>query len=188
MSKQDIVERILFDANAVAAELVAAAQRRADVILTEAQTRAETVQRNTEAEAAAYERDVKEKRAAAARLDSAKALLAEQRKVLDYLYVEALRRLKTLSKEDLLALIERLLETYADDEDEMVLAEGFAFENEVRALPVFKAKRLHMSEQRAEIEGGFLLRGIRSDKDLSFEALSALDKEAHLAEIAAQIF
>jgi V/A-type H+-transporting ATPase subunit E len=188
MSKQDIVERILFDANTAAEELVAAARKRAEAIEAEANARAEAMRSETEAQVVEYDKDVKEKRKAAARLESAKILLAEKRKVLDYLYVEALRRLKTLSKEDMLALMERLLETYAEEGDEIVFAEGFAYVQDVLTFPVITDKKLTVSKQAAEIEGGFLLRGVASDKDLSFEALIAQDKEEHLSEIAAEIF
>ena len=188
MSKQDIVERILFDANTAAEELIAAAKKRAEAIQAEAVARAEALRTETEAQVAAYDKDVKEKRKAAARLESAKILLAEKRKVLDYLYVEALRRLKTLSKEDTLSLIERLIETYAEEGDEIVFAEDFAYVQEVLAFPAVKEKKLTVSKTFAEIEGGFLLRGVSSDKDLSFEALITLDKEEHLSEIAAEIF
>ena len=188
MSKQDIVERILSDANAAAEKTIAAAQNRADAILAQANAYAEALRVETQVQAAEYDADVKEKRKAAARLESAKVLLAEKRKVLDYVYAEALMRLKTLSKEDALALFERLLIAYADEGDVMVFAPGFAYQSEVAAFPVVKQKKLQMANETAEIEGGFLLRGARSDKDLSFEALIALDKEQYLSSIAAEIF
>lgn len=188
MSKQDIVERILSDANAAAEKTIAAAQNRADAILAQANAYAQSLQEETQAQIAEYDRDVKEKRKAAARLESAKILLAEKRKVLDYVYVEALMRLKSLPKEDMLALFERLLVAYADEGDAIVFAKGFSYQAEVAAFPITAQKKLQIANETAEIEGGFLLCGARSDKDLSFEALIALDKEQNLSSIAAEIF
>ena len=45
-----------------------------------------------------------------------------------------------------------------------------------------------LSPERAEIGGGFVLRGKTSDKDLSYGALLAADREEHQAEIAAELF
>ena len=188
MSTQEIVERILSDAQAEAERIVAAAQSKADGILAEASARAQAERRETEAEAAAFDKDIKDKRAAAARLESAKILLREKRKVLDYIYAEALSRLKALSKEDCLALYERLLEAYAEENDAVVLSENFAYEQELKAFPVIGERSLIIAKDRAPIAGGMLLKGEKSDKDLSFEALIEADKEAYLAQIAAEIF
>lgn len=49
-------------------------------------------------------------------------------------------------------------------------------------------KNLKNSGKTADIDGGFILIGKNSDKDLSYGALLALDREERQAEIAAKLF
>ncbi|MBO5362718.1 MAG: hypothetical protein J6A46_00145 [Clostridia bacterium] len=188
MSKQEIIDRILFDAESQADSIIAAANEKADKIIAEAEAYAKRESEAVKAECDAYARDVSEKKAAAARLESAKISLLEKRKTLDYVYAEALERLKSLPKEDVLALYGALLKKYADDGDVVSFANGFAYVAEIKALPVFTEKHLALADSSVDIVGGMLLVGKKADKDLSFSALIERDKDAHLSEIAAEIF
>ena len=186
MSKQEIIDRILFDAESQADSIIAAANEKADKIIAEAEAYAKRESEAVKAECDAYARDVSEKKAAAARLESAKISLLEKRKTLDYVYAEALERLKSLPKEDVLALYGALLKKYADDGDVVSFANGFAYVAEIKAL--FTEKHLALADSSVDIVGGMLLVGKKADKDLSFSALIERDKDAHLSEIAAEIF
>lgn len=188
MSKQEVVERILSDAKAEAAALIAEANRNAEAIAAEAGARCEALKRETEAEVAAYRQAALEKKQASARLESAKILLREKRKVVEYIYAQSLSRLLSLEKEDTLSLAQRLLSAYAEDGDEIFFAENFRFEKEVLALPVAKEKHIKLGDKRLKIDGGFCLKGKVSDKDLSYSALLAADREAYEAQLAKEIF
>ena len=83
MSKEAIVERIAADAAAEAEELLNAAARRAAEIVSAAEARAREERAEAAAEAEERGKRLREGRNAAARLDSAKILLAEKRRVLD---------------------------------------------------------------------------------------------------------
>lgn len=188
MSKQEVVERILSDAKSEAEETLKAAKEKAAAMKSEALARSETLKRETEEEAKAYSLSVHEKKAAAARLESAKILLREKRKVIDRIYQLALARLIALDKETCLALSERLLMAYAEEGDEICFAENFAFADAVKILPVVLEKKLKVSSKRLPLDGGFKLLGVRSDKDLSYGALLAADREDHQAALALEIF
>jgi V/A-type H+-transporting ATPase subunit E len=188
MSKQEIIERILSDANAQAEAIVKAANVKAAELLSAAEDYAKRESAETEAECKAYQQDLFEKRAAAARLEGAKIALSEKRSLLDYVYAQALSRLKSLPKEDMLSLYAMLLEKYAETGDVVHFAQGFPYVAEVTDLPVFAAKGLSVSSVPANVDGGMLLVGVKADKDLSFSALIAQDKEAHLSSLAAEIF
>lgn len=188
MGREAIVERILSDANAEAAAIVREAEERAASVVAAAAARAEQGRRESEAEAKKKAADILERRASAARLDSAKLLLAEKRRVLDGIYAAALERLKALDKEDCLALAERLLTEYAEEGDEIVFAAGYPHVAAVALLPVVAERDLSVSPVSADIDGGFLLRGKTSDKDLSYGALLAADREAHQSALAAELF
>lgn len=188
MSMQKVVERILSDAESEACAIVAEAETKAAKLLADASARAETERKTAETEAKARRNSILEKRAADARLDGAKLLLGEKRKVVATVYDEAHSRLLELSKENTLRLFARLLETYAETGDEIYFSTGFAYENEVKLLPVVKARGLTVSETRLPLEGGMRLKGVKADKDLSYVALLAADREEYQAQLAKELF
>ena len=188
MGTQGIVERILSDARSEAAAIIEDAENKAAKTLAEASARAESLRQQTENEVAQKRKSIMEKRAADARLDGAKLLLKEKRKVVDTIYDEAHSRLLELSKEESLRLVASLLEAYAEEGDEIYFAKNFRYENEVEILPIVLEKKLCISSEKLPIDGGFVLKGKICDKDLSFKALLAADKDEYQAELARKIF
>lgn len=188
MGKQDIVDKILSDATAESEAIVAAAQASAEEILAQAESRAENERLATEQSVAEKCKSIAEGRAATARLDGAKVLLGEKRRVIDGVYESAAKKLAAMSEKDCLAFVQRLLGEYAEEGDEIVFDESFKNLAVFARLPVVKEKNLKISFGGAEIGGGLLLRGKNSDKDLSFAALLAADRAEHEAEIAAELF
>ena len=188
MSTQVLVERILADAKTEADAIVAEAEAKAEKIIAEATARAEKYRQATEAEVGEKCKSILEKRAAAARLDSAKVLLREKRRVLDAIYDEALSRLLELSKEESVKLIASLLACYAEEGDEIVFAKNFPYASEVKLLPIVAEKGLIVAEKTEDFSGGIRLRGKISDKDLSYGALLFADREENQAKIAAELF
>lgn len=188
MGREDIVNRILSDAEAEAENIVASAEARAKEILSEARARADRERAETEEECSARAKRIFDGKAAEARLDSAKILLAEKRRIIDVIYERALERLLALNERDSLRYLEGLLEDNAEEGDEIILAENFAYDKGAKALAIVRERKLTFSNERAKISGGCILRGKKSDKDLSFSALLEADKEEHQAEIAAKLF
>lgn len=188
MSTQQIIERIRADALAEAQAIVAQAEEKAAKLREEAEERIAAAEKEARDEAEERRAVILDKKAAAARLDSAKLLLKEKRKVIETVYDEALSRLMSLSKEDSVALIARLLEAYAEEGDEVYFSKNFAYEEEAKLLPVFAEKKLRVSLEKLSIEGGVRLKGEKADKDLSYAALLQADKEEYQAELAKKIF
>lgn len=188
MNEQAIVERIIFDANEEAKGIIAEAERKAEATIAEANLKAERNKKGCEAEVKAKATSISDGKMAAARLDGAKILLAEKRGVVDKLYEKALTALKELDEKDALFLCNRLIKEFGEEGDEVVFAEDFKFAQQVSSLPIIKELKLKVSNKRADIEGGFNLIGKTSDKNLSYSALLALDREERQAELAAKIF
>lgn len=188
MSMQNVVERILSDARAEAQATVVAAENKAAELLAESASRAEKNRRETERDVKEKTESIFEKRAADARLESAKILLREKRKVVDAVYALALGELIALEKEDCLQLAASLLETYAEEGDVVFFAENFKYAADVAHLPVAERKKLKISEARLLIDGGMRLVGKVSDKDLSYGALLAADKDEHQSDLAKALF
>jgi len=188
MSKETIVSRIIADAEAEAAEIVATAKTRAETISASARMQAEKDRLATEKEVEEKARDIREKKAAAARLDGAKILLAAKRSVIDGVYARALERMVAMSKEEAVKLSSSLLSAYADEGDTVYFAENFNYVDDVAILPIVKAKQLIISTTRVRLDGGFMLVGRKSDKNLSYGALLAADREEYQSDIAKKLF
>ena len=188
MGMQNIVDKILSDANAEALSIVAEAESKAAKLLADASSRAEKARRETEADVRQKTESIFEKKAADARLESAKLHLKEKRKTVDRVYALALDRLIALEKEDCLRLVTAILEKYAEKGDELFFAENFKYADEARILPVVKEKELKISETRLPLDGGVKLVGEIADKDLSYGALLAADREEYQAELARELF
>ena len=188
MGKEEIVERIRADAEAESDEILRAAKEHAEEIVSAATARAAAEYQEAEAESAAFSKRIVDGKAATARLDAAKILLAEKRRVITEIYARALEQLKNLNERESVALLNRLLVAHAEKGDEIVLAENFRFAAGVKKLAVIKERGLTVSSERAPIDGGCILRGKISDKDLSFSALLAADMEDNQASIAERLF
>lgn len=188
MGKQDIVDRIISDASVEAEAIIAAARESAEKIISEARSRAESEMEETRVQVAAKVKSIADGKAASARLDGAKILLGEKRRVIDSVYERAAKKLGSMDAKSYLALTRELLERFAEEGDEIVFAGGFPCTAEVSKLKVVSDRKLKITFGAADIDGGFVLRGAKSDKDLSFGALLAADRAEHEAEIAAEIF
>lgn len=188
MSKEEIVERIIFDAEEEASAIVKAAEEKAAQTIADAESKAEEGRKTTEAEVANKVKSILDGKAATARLDCAKIMLGAKREVIDGIYARALQALIELDKENALALAEKLLQLYAEEGDCIAFAENYPYAAEVAAFSVVKEKGLRVSSDRVDIDGGFILVGRQSDKNLSYGALLAADREENQAEIASQIF
>lgn len=188
MSKEAIVERIVSDAEAEAETILQNARGKAAATIAAASARAEQGRRDSEAEVKEKRESILDRKAAAARLECAKILLSEKRRVIDGVYAEALKRLNALDKAECLALTARLLTEYAEEGDVIEFAENYPCAEDAARLPVTAEKKLSVSSRRAKIDGGFLLYGVSSDKNLSYGALLAADREEYQAEIAAELF
>ena len=188
MSKESIVERILSDADAECEAILSAANARAEEIVASATARARADRAETEAELDTLTRKILEVNAATARLDSAKVLLAEKRRVIETVYARALERLNSLKEKESLAFLERLLRANAEEGDEIVFDETFRYQEGAAKLPIVKQLKLKIGKDSVKLGGGCILRGKRCDKDLSYPALLDADAEAHQSEIAKKLF
>jgi len=188
MSKEQVVQRILSDAEAEAQAIVQEAENKAAKLLADASARVQQSRKETEKEMLEKRKGILEKRAADARLDSAKLLLREKRRVLDTVYDEAHSRLLELSKEDTLALAQRLLVAYAEDGDEIVFAANFPYQAEVAQFPIVQEKNLKIADYTQELSGGFRLIGEDAEKDLTYGALLKADREENQAQLAKELF
>lgn len=186
MSIQALTDRIRADAEAEAEEIIRTAKERAAEEVKLAETQAAREREKEEAAVAERIRAMDEGSAATVRLESKKIALAARRRVIDGIYDGALAKLNALGEKETLALFSRLLDEYAEEGDEVVLSEKFAFP--IGAEKIAEKKKLRLSRERAKINGGFILRGKFSDCDISYAALLERDREEYQSELARKLF
>ena len=90
-------------------------------------------------------------------------------------------------------MTDKLLKEYAESGDEIFFAENYSYAGAAARLPVMAEKNLTISSVYGDTSrylqvGGFRLRGVCSDKDLSYGALLAADRDEYQADMAAEIF
>ena len=188
MSKEGIVERILSDAQERAQAIVAAAEKQAEEIIAEAEESIKRDEKGVKAEVAEKCAAIKSGKEAEARLDSAKALLAQKRRVIDSIYERALSELKELKKAEAVAFADKILQNYAEEGDTIAFAPDFKYAQEVSRLDICAEKKLKIALNSEGVDGGFVLRGKIADKDVSYGALLSADREQYEVVIAAAVF
>lgn len=188
MSKEGIVERILSDAQARAQAIISEAEKQAEELIAEAEEQAKRDEKGVQAEVAEKCKAIKSGKEAEARLDSAKVLLAQKRRVIDGIYERALEKLKELKKAEAVAFADKILQGYAEEGDTISFAPDFKYAQEVARLEVCAEKKLKISLNAEGVDGGFVLRGKTADKDVSYKALLSADREQYEVEIASSVF
>lgn len=188
MSCKEIVDRIIADAEEEARAILSRAGQSAQEILNDAHKSAARDNAGTQAEIAEKSKAIRDGKAAAARLDGAKIRLFEKRRVIDVVYMRAAEKLACLDEKNALSLTEALLNKHAEEGDEVVFAKNYPYAEKAAKLKPFADKKLKLSKERVMMDGGFILRGKVCDKNLSFGALLAADREEHEAELAAKLF
>jgi vacuolar-type H+-ATPase subunit E/Vma4 len=148
MSKQDIVDRIIADAEEEAKGIIAEAQASADKLIADKNAECKALMEQTEGETAVKVKAIQDGKAATARLDGAKILLSAKRGVIDGIYEEAFSQLLRMSENDWLKLTATLLEKYAEQGDSIAFADGYPCAKGVYELPIVKDKKLKPSARR----------------------------------------
>lgn len=188
MEKQNIITKIISEAEAKAVEQLAAAERRAEQIKADAVSACEAEREAALLAVKAKGEAIASGREITARLDCNKALLSAKREVLDSVFGRAQEKLCELGEGDYVALIGTLLEKYAEEGDSVILSARCGYSASIAALPVFSARSLKMQSPSHGFSGGCVLVGSGCDKNLTFEAIVQSVKEEKQAEIAARLF
>lgn len=187
MKENSIIEKIIADAEAKANLTVADAERAAADTLKNAEIQAENTRKEQFELLEKKNSDYVEKRKINARLDCNKLILGAKRDILDEVFALALDKLTKLPEKDYVELCSRLIEKYAEEGDEIILSASCRYREKINALPAIKALSLKTGKI-ASFAGGVILANEKTDKNLTFEALIALEKEKKQAEIAGKLF
>lgn len=174
-----IIERILGDAESFKQKTIKDAEAYAEATKRDATTRADECARREEAALKIDEKNIASRRALVASIDAKKIILAARRRALEASYVLAEEKLSSLSEDEQLSLIDKLVSECAEKGDTAILSSKCKIaEEKFCALPSFKKYGVSIAKNRGDFSGGVILSNAVCDKDLSYRTLvlSSRDK------------
>ena len=170
--KEAIVGRILSDAQQKAETRKAEAAARAENACDEARRKAEALLTSGRAQLMRDAEETVSRRETVAGLDVRKRLLAAKREAIEAVFTRALEKTRAFGKGRYLAVLDALLEAYAEDGDAVQLSKYAPVDGrELAASKVFLAKKLVFRDADGDFEGGLRLYNAVSERDLSFRAI-----------------
>ena len=195
MNAEEVVEKILSDARAEADAITGEAKAKAESQAADQQAELERFEQQTQelAEKAAQEK--RERILASARMDIRKATLAKKREIIDEVFNKSVKKLSELEEKEYLKLIESLMTKAAETGSEKVIIgkdENRIDANFVKQInrklgPGYKGN-LQLSDERAEISGGFILRRGNVQINVSTDVLVDQVREELEMELAGELF
>jgi V/A-type H+-transporting ATPase subunit E len=195
MEAEQVVEKILSDARAEAEKIKEKAQEKLADEQTKLDEQLTGYKKQTDALAQKAAEDEKSHLLAAARMQIAKEMLAEKRKMLDEVFQQARRQLQNLPDEQYRRFIAGLMLQAIETGDEEVIIDKN--ENRIDQELVNQVNRqlvgnnrgnLRLSERREELGGGFILKRGKIRTNVSFEVLLAQARKEIEIELAKELF
>jgi len=195
MDAENVIAKILADAGAEAEKIKTQAQEKQSAEQAKLDEQLRQHKRQTDALARKAAEDEKSHLLAAARMQIAKELLTEKRKILDEVFEQARRQLLNLPDDRYRRLIADLMVSAVETGNEEVVVDKS--ENRIdqelinqvnQRLAGQNKGNLRLSEQRQELGGGFILRRGKIRTNVSFEVLLSQARKGLEIELAKGLF
>ena len=195
MEAEQVVEKILADAKAEAEKIKSEAKNKETAEQAKLDEQLSEYKKQTHIIAKKAGDDKKAHILAAARMEIAKDYLAGKRKILDEVFDQARQQLQNLPDAEYLKLMTKLLLDAVETGDEEVIIDN----NETRIDQKFVKNinrqlgpgykgNLRLSEQRENLEGGFILKRGKIKNNVSTEVLLAQARKELEIELAKELF
>ncbi len=195
MEAQKVIEKILADAKAEAQKINQQAQEKQDAEQAELDGQLGEYNKQTQALAEKRAEDEKLHILAAARMDVAKQLLTEKRKILDEVFEQAQTQLKKLPDKDYRGLMTKLMLEAVETGDEEIIVD----KNETRIDDKFisqinrqlgpdRKASLKLSAEKQDLGAGFILKRGKIKVNVSIEALLNQARRELEIELAKELF
>jgi V/A-type H+-transporting ATPase subunit E len=195
MEGQQVVEKILDDAKAEAQIIIKEAEEKESAEQAKLSKQLQEYKKQTEILAQKAAKDEESHILAAARMEIAKEFLAEKRKILDEVFTQARKQLQNLPDDQYRNLITKLLLETVETGDEEVIVDKNEYRIDQQFIDQINQKlsssekaNLRLSQDRADIEGGFILRRGKIKTNVSFDVLLAHARKELEIELAKDLF
>ncbi len=195
MEAQQVVEKILSEAQTKADEIKAQAREKQDRQQGDMQQQLDEFKKTTEEMVQQAAADEREHRLASARMDIAKDYLGQKRDILDKVFDKARQQILSMPDDQYRGLMEKLMLGAVQTGEEEVIVD----QNEKRLDANFintvsgklkdgLKKELKLSEQRGSIEGGFILKRGQIKTNCSIDMLLSQARNDLEIELAKELF
>lgn len=190
-SKEALIEKIVTDAKTIGEGLIQ-----------EAEAQAQSIQNDYEREFSdyrAYKKDkidkecknIIERKITVAELDAKKIELGARREILDDIFDKAEAKILKLDDKSYLKFIEKLLTTYAEDNDEVVISKtdkDKITDKFIESVSKKIKKSLTLSKKPGTFNGGIILSNGGCDKNLTLSTIVRQEREQIEIEVQTLIF
>ena len=195
MEAEQVVEKILAEANAEADKIKSEASEKCAQTEADLQSQLAGYGKETEALAKAAAEDKTARMLASSRMASRKEHLTAKVALLDEVFVKARQRILALDDAKYLELIGKLMTEAIETGDEEVIVgnqekridEAFIERMNGTLGPPLKSN-LQLATEKADIDGGFILRRGNIQVNVSMDILLAQAREQLEAELAGELF
>jgi V/A-type H+-transporting ATPase subunit E len=195
MEGQQVIEKILADAKAEAEKIKKQAKEKEAVEQAKLKEQLREFDEQTQAIAKKAGEDKKAHLLAAARMDIARQLLVEKRKILDEAFAQARQHLENLSDEQYCKLMAKLMLQAVESGDEEVIINNEEkridqkfIKNINQQLAPGRKGNLRLSDERANLGRGFILKRGKIKNNVSVEVLLAQARRELEIELAKELF
>lgn len=180
---QNIIDKILADANAEAKTILDTAKSEADSILEVAKAKADKEANALEALSKAEAEKAAAKEISAAEMKAKKMILTKKQEILEDVIACAKNKLKDLTEiEYKVILLDMIRNANVDSNSEVILSKKDydAYHKDILG------EKIKVSNEVREIEGGFVIKKGDIEYNYSFNSIIAVEKE-EIERVAAQI-
>lgn len=183
-----LTQGIIDDARAEADKMIAEAADYKERVLSEAREKARAFLEQAVKDCEKNAQTLIGRGKNASELLTRKTLLAAKQQIVGKVFSDVKRRLLDMPKDEYLALISRLIDSYAEKGDKVIVSKAAPITAEdVTALSASKKLGL-FAYKTGDFDGGIVLSGEKFDKDLTFSALIDAEREAFESQAAAKLF
>lgn len=190
MDKQKaIIDKIIEDAETKAAGIISVANAEAEKSIADGNSWAESYKSEQNAILNAANEDKVLRRKTVAELDVKKIVLKAKQDAIESVFDSAYNKLCSLSKAEYLSFVKKLLEKYAEENDNVILSsDNIISEKDLSDLKVASDKHLTVSDVKGDFIGGVMLVGKICDKDLTFKSIVNESKSEFVSEVSKELF
>lgn len=190
-SSKVILDKIINDNTAIINENIKRANDTASEIISKAQADADAQVADFKSGLKAEYNEILRRGEVVANLDAKKILMSAKSKAVDNLFQKTLEQLALLDKKKYLAIIENLLKKYAEDGDIVIISsqdKGKITQKFVDDISKNMGIKLSLAKDFGSFNGGVILAGKNSDKNLSFDMELLQLREECETQISSMLF
>ena len=191
MSKSEIIDKILSDAQEKAEAILNDAHDKASKMVADANAESRDKKRVAETEASMKSPEMKRRSVSVAELEVKKLALAARQEILTSAFDKALDKLCALPDPEYLAMIGAMIRSSASDGDVVVISSSDA----KRITPAFIKEiakemgiQLKLSDKFGDFKGGVILESVGCDKNMSFEVEMSTLRETLEPKVSSKLF